>query len=150
MWFRNNAPWKPTPLKIVKRMLELANVENTDIVYDLGSGDGRILIITVKKFKAKAVGIEISIFRYFLIQFIVTVLRLRKHVKVIHGDLFLQDLSEASVVTCYLLQRMNNQLIEKFKKELKPGTRIVSYCFSFTGLELVSKDVDEEIFVYKI
>ena len=79
---------------------------------------------------------------------LITVLGLRGRIRIVYGDFFKQDLSEADVVTCYLLQDTNNQLEKKFKRELHPGTRVVSNYFTFPNLHLVRQDEEAELYMY--
>ena len=127
---QGNVPYVPTPEKVVDRMLKLANVSSNDVLYDLGSGDGRIPITAVQKYGAsRATGIEIN---PQLVQ------RSRENsqkagvtdrVAFLQQDLFQTDLSQATVVTLYLLPSVNLQLQPKLLQELKPGTRIISHDF---------------------
>ena len=89
------APWVPTSRALVHNMLTIAEVEPGDVVYDLGCGDGRVIITAARRFGAQAVGIEIDPLRYVWCQLLITLLRLRKRVKVFFGDFFSQDLSDA-------------------------------------------------------
>lgn len=150
-WLPNmkGAPWIPTRLKKVKKMLLMADVKPGETIYDLGCGDGRVIIMAARKFKAKAIGVEIDPLRFLWCQFLITVLGLRKRVKVLYGDLFHKDLQKADVVFCYLLQSTNNRLEEKLIEELSPDTRIVSNTFQFFSLPLINVD-ESGIFVYKI
>ena len=118
-----------TPQNVVEAMLELARVTPADIVYDLGSGDGRIPITAAKKYGARGVGIEID--RFYLRDAVDNVAKagVGDRVKFLNADLFEADIHEATVVTLFLLPKLNLQLIPKFKRELKPGTRIVSHKF---------------------
>ena len=106
---------------------------------DLGCGDGRMIITAVRRYGARAVGIEIDPLRYLWCQFLVSVLGLRDRVKIIFGNFFSQDLSDADVITCYLLQDTNEKLEGKLKQELRPGTRVVSHDFTFPGLSKVRR-----------
>ena len=81
---------------------------------------------------------------------LITVLRLRNRVRIIYGDFYKQELSPASVVTCYLLRATNKKLEGKFKAELKPETRVVSNYFIFPGLQLVSEDKEEKLYLYNL
>ena len=144
------APWVPTSRRMVQQMLEMAAVGPDDLVYDLGCGDGRVLIFAARRFGARAVGIEIDPLRYLWCQMLVKVLGLQDRVRVVYGDLFSQDLSAASVVTCYLLQGTNQKLQAKFKRELNPGTRVVSNTFTFPKLHLVRQDEKGELFLYTL
>jgi len=123
------APYVPTPRHVVMKMLTLADVSSADVVYDLGSGDGRILITAAKKFGARGVGIEIDS------QLVRTARRKARRAGVAdqvtfrQGNLFGADLSTATVVTLYLWPDMNNRLRPKLQRELKPGSRVVSHSF---------------------
>jgi SAM-dependent methyltransferase len=119
----------PTPQSVVDAMLELAHVTPADVVYDLGSGDGRIPITAAKKYGARGVGIEIDMF-YLRDAFDnLAKAGVGDRVRFLNEDLFESNISEATVVTLFLLPRLNLQLIPKFKRELRPGTRIVSHKF---------------------
>ena len=126
----------PTPHEVVEGMLKLAKAGPNDIVYDLGSGDGRIPIAAVQKFNVKkGVGIDINPERIKEAQTNHATAGVGDKVKFILGDLFEQNISEATVVTLYLLPSLNSKLIPKFKAELKPGTRIVSQSFDMKPWE---------------
>jgi SAM-dependent methyltransferase len=142
------APWLPTPMSMVHKMLRMAEVDPEDVVYDLGCGDGRIIVTAARRYGARAVGIEIDPLRYLWCQLLVTVLGLRDRVKIVFGDFFSQDLSAADVVTCYLLQGTNRKLQCKFKAELQPGSRAVSHYFTFPGLQLVRQDEEAKLYMY--
>jgi predicted RNA methylase len=141
------APWVPSSMKTVHKMMKLANVGADDIVYDLGCGDGRTVITAVRQYGARAVGIEIDPLRYLWCQLLITVLRLRSRIKILYGNFFNKDLSRATLVTCYLLQDTNNKLVEKLKKELRPGTKVVSNNFTFSGLHKVHEDGDVNFYL---
>ena len=119
----------PTPQSAVEAMLELAHVTANDVVYDLGSGDGRIPITAAKKYGARGVGIEID--SYYLRWAFDNLARagVGDRVVFLNQDLFESDISPATVVTLFLLPRLNQQLMPKLKRELRPGTRVVSHQF---------------------
>jgi SAM-dependent methyltransferase len=120
----------PTPEAVVNKMLELAKVTKDDVIYDLGSGDGRIVITAAQKFGAKkGVGIEIDPNLVKKSQENAKTAGVSNRVEFRQQDLFTTDLSEATVVTLYLLPELNVRLRPKLFKELKPGTRIVSHDF---------------------
>lgn len=144
------APWWPTPGRTVKKMLELARIKPGEKVYDLGSGDGRIIIEAALRYRAHATGIEIDPFRYLYTQLRILRWRLRDRVNVLLGNFFYKDLSDADVVTIYLLQDTNLKLIRKFTQELRPGTRIVTNTFTLPGLNIVRQNKEEQIYVYKV
>lgn len=119
----------PTPNEVVDRMLEMAKVTAKDVVYDLGCGDGRIVITAAQKFGARSVGIDIDPTRIKEAQANAKAARVGDKVRFIEADLFEADIGEATVVTLYLLTRLNEKLKPKLLKELKPGTRVVSHAF---------------------
>jgi ribosomal protein L11 methylase PrmA len=110
-------------------MLQVANVTKNDIVYDLGCGDGRIPVTAARKYGARGVCIDIDPQRIKEANENVAKNNVGERVRVMNADLFATDLSEATVVTLYLLPSLNVKLMPKLMKELKPGTRIVSHAF---------------------
>lgn len=119
----------PTPQPVVDAMLDLAEVKKGDVLYDLGSGDGRIPITAAKRFGVRAVGIEINPERIREANANAQKEGVTGLVTFKEEDLFVTDFSEATVVTLYLLDRLNEQLRPRLLAELKPGTRIVSHAF---------------------
>lgn len=119
----------PTPQVVVEAMLQLADVKRNDVVYDLGSGDGRIVITAAKKYGARGVGIELEPRLIEIANDNAKKAGVADRVWFVHGDLFEADISPATVVTLYLLPRLNQQLIPKLKSTLRPGTRIVSHYY---------------------
>jgi precorrin-6B methylase 2 len=119
----------PTPEPVVEAMLQVANVTKNDIVYDLGCGDGRIPVTAARKYGARGVGIDIDPQRIKEANENVAKNNVGNLVRIVQGDLFEQNLSEATVVTLYLLPSLNVKLMPKLMQELKPGTRIVSHAF---------------------
>jgi tRNA G37 N-methylase Trm5 len=118
----------PTPQEVVEAMLQMANVTAKDVVYDLGSGDGRIPITAAQKFGATAIGIDINPVRVKEATENLAKTNVGNKVKFLNQDLFETDLSPATVITLYLLPSLNLKLMPKLK-QLKPGTRIVSHSF---------------------
>ncbi|PKL71247.1 MAG: SAM-dependent methyltransferase [Methanobacteriales archaeon HGW-Methanobacteriales-2] len=131
-------------------MLEMAEVHPEDRVYDLGSGDGRIVIEAARKYQAQGVGVEADPLRVAWSRLKMMRMGLRSQVKIIWGNLFHQNLNHATVVTLFLWGRTNENLKEKLQEELKPGTRVVSYVWKFKGWEPVKIDKKEQIFLYII
>jgi predicted RNA methylase len=119
----------PTPQEVVDAMLKLANVTSKDVVYDLGCGDGRIPITAAKNFGARGIGIDIDPQRIKEANENLKTSGVGDKVKFMNADLFETNISEATVVTLYLLPSLNIKLMPKLQKELKPGTRIVSHSF---------------------
>ena len=118
----------PTPPEVVEAMLKMANVSANDVVYDLGSGDGRIPITAAQKYGARGVGIDINPQRIKEANENLAKSSVGDKVRFLNADLFETDLSPATVITLYLLPSLNQKLIPKLK-QLKPGTRIVSHSF---------------------
>lgn len=119
----------PTPDEVVDKMLELAQVTAKDTVYDLGCGDGRIVITAAQRYGVRAVGIDIDPQRIAEANANAQKAGVTDKVRFIEGDLFEANISEATVVTLYLLTRLNAKLRPKLHSELKPGTRVVSHAF---------------------
>jgi SAM-dependent methyltransferase len=119
----------PTPHEVVDAMLKLAEVQSADIVYDLGSGDGRILIAAAQKYGARGVGIEIDPALVKQATANAAAAGVADKIRFVNADLFEADIREATVVTLYLLESLNEKLRPKLLRELKPGTRIVSHRF---------------------
>jgi len=126
--------WVPTPQPVVDRMLELAKVTKNDVLYDLGCGDGIIVVTAAKKVGCKAVGFEIYPPRVRLSRENVKKNGVEGLVTIKQADIFKQDLSPASVITLYLLPSLNVKLIPQLEK-LKPGSRIVSHDFAMEGVK---------------
>ncbi len=124
-----DVPYVPTPQAVVERMLEIARVNQNDIVYDLGSGDGRILITAAQRYGAGGVGIDINPQRIQEANENAQKAGVTYRVQFRQQDLFETDLGDATVVTLYLLPDVNIQLGPKLLRELKPGSRIVSHSF---------------------
>jgi SAM-dependent methyltransferase len=123
------APYVPTPQQIVERMLELAQVTAKDVVYDLGCGDGRIVITAAKKYGARGVGVDIDPERIRESQANAKAAGVEKLVSFRMEDAMKVDVSPATVVTLYLLSNSNAMLRPMLTKQLKPGARIVSHAF---------------------
>jgi SAM-dependent methyltransferase len=119
----------PTSEPVVYEMLQLANVTRDDVVYDLGSGDGRIVILAAQKYGARGVGIELDSKLVAIARRTAREIGLDSRVAFVEGNLFTTDISEATVVTLYLSTAVNRDLEPKLRRELKPGTRIVSHQF---------------------
>lgn len=119
----------PTPQEVVEDMLRLADVKKGDVLYDLGSGDGRIPITAAKKYGVRAVGIDIDPHRISEARVNAKKAGVEKQVEFREGDLFAMDFREATVVTLYLLPELNLKLAPRLRAEMKPGTRIVSHQF---------------------
>jgi len=135
------APYVPTPVSVVRKMLELAKVDADDVVYDLGCGDGRILFTAVDEFDVKkAVGYELNSSMYESVRLKVERRGLQGRIEVVNGNFFLADLSGASVVTLYLTTSGNAKLRPKFERELRGGASVVSHDFPVQGWTTVKPE----------
>jgi hypothetical protein len=148
-------PYVPTPQDIVDKMLELAKVTRDDVVYDLGSGDGRIVITAAQKYGARAVGIEINPDLYRQSSSRVKELGLDNQARIMCEDMFQVTIRPATVVTLYLLSSFNEKLRPKMERELHSGTRIVCHDFQVPGwdpekvLEVNSKNgIPHKLYLY--
>ncbi|MCP8308273.1 MAG: methyltransferase domain-containing protein [archaeon] len=126
-------PFDTTPDEVVRGMLEIAEVKPDDIVFDLGSGDGRIAITAAKEFGAIAYGVEIRKDLVKAARDKVRKLKLNFRVRIIYGDLFRADISRADAVFLYLTEGINIMLRPKLERELKLGARIVSHDYPIRG-----------------
>jgi protein-L-isoaspartate O-methyltransferase len=127
------APDFPSPQEVVERMLQLAHLQPNEVVYDLGSGEGRIVITAARQFKARAVGVELSPELCKIATARVKGLGLEDRVRIVHANLLKVDLRPADVVTIYLLTSANELLRPNLERDLKPGARVVSHDFEIRG-----------------
>ena len=125
------APYYPTPEVIVTRMLELGELKAGEKMFDLGSGDGRIVIMAAQKFHADAAGVEMDKDLYKQSTEKIRKLGLEKTARIINGDLFKQNYGSADLLTVYLLPLSNQKVAPMLEKQLKKGTRIVAHDFEF-------------------
>ena len=125
----------PTPQDVVEAMLKVANVTKSDVVYDLGSGDGRIPITAARRYGARGVGIDIDPARIAEANLNAKKEGVAGRVTFLNQDLFTADISDATVVTLYLLSSLNLKLLPKLNKELRPGTRVVSHAFDMGSIK---------------
>lgn len=142
--------WLPTPMEAVRRMLEMADVQQGDAVYDLGSGDGRVIVTAAGEFGARAVGVEADPLRLLWSLLRIRVAGLEEKVSAVWGNLFSMDIGEATVVTVYQNPRTNKRLRGKLESELRPGTRVVSYMFTFEEWEPDEVDKEFKAYLYVI
>lgn len=126
---RPDVIYVPTPDEVVEAMLQVAKVTKNDVVYDLGTGDGRIPVAAAKKYGARGVGIDIDPQRVKDANENVQRNGVGDKVRIVQGDLFEANIGEATVVTLYLLPSLNQKLMPKLMKDLRPGTRVVSHAF---------------------
>jgi hypothetical protein len=148
-------PFVPTPLDVAQKMLEVAKVQPDDVVYDLGSGDGRIVILAAQKFGAHAVGVELNSNLYEESSERIRKLGLQDRAQIIHENMFEVNVRHATVVTLYLLTAVNERLRPMLERQLRSGARIVSHEFQVPGwqpaqtVDFISKNgVPSKIILY--
>jgi len=143
------SPWWRTNKKVARAAARLASVSSKDIVYELGSGDGEFILTAVKEFNAKkGVGIEIEHTRY-LMSIALKTIRGVKDAEFIREDFKKVKLTNATIVYFYLVPAVIERIMPKLKKELKPGTRIVSLKYK-VPLKIVKEDRENKLYLYKI
>jgi protein-L-isoaspartate O-methyltransferase len=151
------APYLPTPQTIVEKMLQLGDLKPGEKVFDLGSGDGRIVIMAAGKFKADAIGVELDETLYRQSMERIRTLGLAATALIVHGDLMQQDYSSGDLITVYLLPVSNDKVTPILERQLKKGARVVAHDFEFsawTATKIVDIDDDGEgrahrLFLYK-
>jgi len=143
------APWWRTSKKTARAICKLASVKKGDLIYDLGSGDGTALMIAAKEFGANGIGIEIDPFRYWVSKILLKKNSVADKVRILRKNFFAQNLKDADVIFVYLIPKTLEKLLPKFKKELKKGTRIVSFVYEI-NLPLKEYDKENRIRLYVI
>ncbi len=147
------APFVQTPLDVAKRMLDLSQIKPGDVLYDLGCGDGRLIILAAKDIGAKATGIEL---REDLVERAKTEIKrlnLENKVQVIQGNFFDVNISDADVVTLYLTSSANERLRPKLEAELRQGARVISHDFKVPGWKpsaVYNELLGHTIYTYRI
>ena len=132
LWYslKKGAPWWPTPARRTRALLRAADVKPGELVVDAGCGDGRVLLVAAREFSARGLGIEIHPVLVWIARLRLFAARLSAQVTIQRADLFSVDLRSADVLFLFLLQETNVALQEKLRRELRPGTRVVSYAFT--------------------
>lgn len=147
-----NSPWAPwwrTNKKTARAICELVGITKSDLVYDLGCGDGTLMITAAKEFGAKAVGIEIDPVRYWIAKTRVWLNNLFDRVELVQEDFFKTDLKKATVIVVYLVPKALDALLPKFKKELRKGTRVVSYRYQLK-IKYKKSNIKDNLYLYTI
>ena len=143
-------PWVPTREKRIRKALQLANLQPGETLYDLGAGDGRVLIMAAREFSARAVGIEIGPIQCALGWLRSLLSGTRRTVRVRCGNFYRADVTEADVVFVYLTSKQTVRLQEKLAHELRPGARVVSIAADFSNWQPSEVDREMLIFVYEM
>jgi len=147
------APFVQTPLEVAKKMLDLSQIKPGEVLYDLGCGDGRLIILAAKDVGAKSTGIELREDLVERARTEIKRLNLEDKVKVIQGNFFDVNISDANVVTLYLTSSANERLRPKLEAELKAGVRVVSHDFKVPGwkpIGIYDELLGHTIYTYRI
>lgn len=144
------AGWSPTPIETVRAMLRLGCVDRNDILYDLGAGDGRIVTIAAKEFGARSIGYEIDPIRFLISWLRIISAGVADRATVRFKNFYKADLRPATVVTLFLRQHTNEKLRKKLEQELAPGSRVLTYYWTFDKWKPIRVDRRLEIYLYII
>lgn len=144
------SPWWRTNSKIARSIIKTANIDKDDYIYDLGCGDGTLLLTAGKQVGARGVGVEIDPARVFVARIRMMSSKLKGKIVIKRGDLFKENISQATVVVVYLVPKTLGRLEEKFRNELKEGTRIVSFVYPIDYFPEVASDKKNQVYVYKV
>lgn len=144
------SPWWKTNQEAGKVVIKLAAITSKDTIYELGSGDCEFLLLAAKQTHAKCVGIEIDPLRHVIAKTRVKLSGLDSKITLKRKNFYDEDVSPATVVYVYLLPRVVKKLTPKFKKELKKGTRIISYRYTIPDLKLIKEDKKHKLYLYSI
>ena len=144
------SPWWRTNGKIARSIIKTAKISKHDFIYDLGCGDGVLLVTAAQKVGAQGIGVEIDPARVLIARLRILLHGLNQNIHIKRGDLFKEDISQASVIVVYLVPKTLKRLEEKFRKELKIGTRIVSYVYPIEYFPEIARDQKNQVFVYEV
>jgi len=147
------APFVQTPVEVAKKMIQLADLTSGEVLYDLGAGDGRLVILTVQETGASAIGVEMRDDLVERARSEIKKLNLERKARMIHGDLFNVDLKEADAVTLYLTTSGNERLRPKLELELKRGAKVISHDFKIGNWKpslVYNELLGHTIYAYKI
>ncbi len=144
------SPWWRTSKKIAVVMCKLAKIKKSDVIYDLGCGDGVALVTAAKDYGAKGVGVEIDVFRVLIARLRVFLTHVSGSVTIDQKNFFDVDVSSSTVVFMYLIPKTLKRLKPKLLNELKPGSRVVTFVYRLDYLPLIASDLKNEVYVYEI
>lgn len=144
------SPWWRTNRTVAQAICKAAKIKKTDVIYDLGCGDGTALIVAAKMNGATGVGVDVDPARILVAKVKALVSGVGSNLRFQRKNLFTTDISDASAIFVYLVPKTLKRLEPKFRKELKPGSRIVSYVYTIDYLPLVAEDTKNQVYVYEI
>lgn len=144
------SPWWRTNTTVARTICRIAKIGKEDFVIDLGCGDGLVLFTAAKEYGAKGLGIEIDPLRVYHAVLRMQLGGVTQHITIRRQNLFETDITPATVIIVYLVPKTLARLEAKFREQLKPGTRVVSYMYQIPYLTLIAKDTKHKIFVYEM
>jgi len=144
------APWHPLPSSAIRRILEFSEIQPGECIYDLGSGDGRVLIAAARDYRANGVGVEIDPIKTEISRWLIQRAGVQDKVKIYRGNFKNFDCGDADVLYLYLTHQALDRLFPELLDRLKPSVRIVSYRFLIRGLEPVKVSEDKTLFMYRL
>ena len=144
------APWHPLSKKNISRIIKFANIKSGEVIYDLGSGDGRILIAAAKQSCARGIGVEIDPIKVWLSRYLITRSNLAKKIKIYRGNIYNFDISDADVIYLYLTHQALDRLFPEILNRIKPSARIVCYRFCIRNLAPIKINKDKNLFLYQV
>ncbi len=143
------APWWTIKDEQIRAAFKLAKVTKEDVIYDLGCGNGRLLMLAAKEIGAGGIGIEIDPLRFFMAKFLIKKNGVEKKVTIIKDNFNKQNITEATIVFLYLVPKALERLKPKLIKELRAGTRVITYKYQFS-MKKVGEDKENQLFLYKL
>ncbi len=143
-------PWIPTRMGRIRRALQMADLKAGEVIYDLGSGDGRVLVMAAREFAAQAVGVEAGPIQCAAAGLRAALSGVKDRVRIHRGDFYRADLKEADVVFAYLTSKQSRRLEGLLGSQLKPGSRVVTISFDFPDWQPENYDAEELIFMYRM
>ena len=146
----SGAPWHPLFPGTIRRILNFSEIKKGEILYDLGCGDGRVLIAAAKEYSANGIGVEIDPIKVGLARFLVKLKKVDERIKIIRGNIFDFDPQNADVVYLYLTHQAMDKLFPDILKKLKPTVRIVSYRFYIRGMTPEKVNAEKNLFLYQL
>ena len=144
------SPWHPLMPCTIRRVLEFAEIQPGEKFYDLGSGDGRVVIAAVKNFGAKGVGLEIDPLKISLARWLARRAGVVEHAKFLRQNIFACDVAEADVVYLYLTHQAMDRLVPDILQQLKPSARIICYRFCIRNMTPTKINRDNNLFLYRL
>ena len=144
------APWHPLSDENINRIIKFANLEPGETFYDLGSGDGRVLIMAAREICLRGVGVEIDPIKVWLSRCFITAAKLTEKIRIYRGNMYDFDVSEADVIYLYLTHQALDRLFPEILDRLKPSARIICYRFCIRNLEPTKVNEDKSLFLYRM